>query len=119
MKNMPVLKKEIELNDGTKIWVKQASGMLKLKIENLQAQTFRKFRHFGADPTEWTDEQQEEFASALEEAGGGLTSQMEAWIPSCIVSEDINIDDLTSEELRLILSFVRGDDEDGALPLGN
>ena len=116
---MPVLKKEIELNDGKKIWVKQASGMLKLKIENLQAQTFRKFRHFGADPSEWTEEQQEEFASALEDAGGGMTSQIEAWVPNCIISEDIDIDDLTGEELRELLMFVRGDDPEGAIPLGN
>ena len=44
---MPVLKKEIELADGTKIWVRQASGMEKLPIENKQATVFRKVRHFG------------------------------------------------------------------------
>ena len=47
---MPVLKKEIELSDGKKIWVRQASGMEKLPIENIQAKVFRKTRHFGADP---------------------------------------------------------------------
>lgn len=30
---MPVLKKEIELDNGKKIWVRQASGMDKLAIE--------------------------------------------------------------------------------------
>ena len=59
---MPVLKKEIELSDGKKIWVRQASGMQKLKIENKQARVFRSVRHFGLDPTEWTEEQQTEFA---------------------------------------------------------
>ena len=113
---MPVLKKEIELNDGRKIWVRQASGMQKLRIENIQAKIFRKFRHFG-DPTEWTDEQNEQFVEALDEAGGGVTTQMAEWIPNCILDEDIDVDTLTSEELRNLLAFVRGDDPDGAIPL--
>jgi len=116
---MPVLKKEIELDDGTKIWVKQASGMLKLKIETLQATAFRKFRHFGLDPTEWTDEQQEEFSSALDTAGGGMSDQISEWIPNCILDENVTADDLTSEELRRILLFVRGDDSEGSVPLDN
>ena len=114
---MPVLKKEIELNDGRKVWVRQASGMDKLRIENIQAKTFRKFRHFGPDPAKWTEAQHEEFADSLDEAGGGIASQIEAWVPRCILDEDFDIDSLTSEELRTILGFVRGDDPEGAVPL--
>lgn len=113
---MPVLKKEIELNDGTRIWVKQASGMAKLKITNLQAQAFRKMRHAG-EPTEWTDEQNEEFATMLDEMGAGMTDQIEAWVPNCILDENIDLDDLTFEELNEILQFVRGDVDEGAVPL--
>ena len=54
---MPVLKKEIELNDGRKVWVRQASGMDKLKIEAKQGRVMRKCRHFGSDLSKWTDEQ--------------------------------------------------------------
>ena len=115
---MPVLKKEIELNDGRKIWVRQASGMQKLRIENIQAKVFRKFRHFG-DPTEWTDEQNEDFVTALDEAGGGMEAQIEAWVPLCILDEDLDIDTLTTMELMKLLSFVRGDDPEGAIPLVN
>ena len=57
---MPVATKEIELNDGSKILVKQVSGRKKLKIEAKQAKVYRNFRHFG-DPTTWTMEQHEEF----------------------------------------------------------
>ena len=39
---MPVKKKEFELDDGTTVWVRQASGMEKLKISNIQAKVFRK-----------------------------------------------------------------------------
>ena len=41
---MPVAEKEIELEDGSKILVKQASGRKKLKIEAIQARVFRQFR---------------------------------------------------------------------------
>jgi hypothetical protein len=114
---MPVLKKEIELEDGRKIWVRQASGMQKLKIETIQAKVFRKFRHFGANPAEWTEEQNIEFSDALDEAGGGMEMQIQTWIPNCIMEEDFDIDTLTTSELIEILSFVRGDDPEGALPL--
>ncbi len=115
---MPVLKKEIELNDGKKIWVRQASGMEKLPIENIQARIFRKTRHFGADPSEWTPEQNEEFADMLDEAGGGMADQIQAWIPNCVIEPaDFDINTLTSEEVRTILSFVRGDTLEGATPL--
>ena len=53
---MPVAEREIELNDGSTILVKQVSGRKKLKIESTQAKVYRKFRHFG-EPTEWTMEQ--------------------------------------------------------------
>ena len=102
---MPVLKKEIELNDGTRIWVKQASGMAKLKITNIQAKAFREMSHAG-EPSEWTTQQNEEFANKIEE-----------WIPKCILTEDFDIDTLTFEELQDILLFVRGDTEEGAVPL--
>lgn len=107
------------MNDGKKIWVRQASGMQKLKIENKQASVFRQLRHFGLDPTEWTDEQQNEFAEALDNAGAGLISQMELWVPDCILEKNFDIDSLTSEELRTIVGFVRGDDLEGAIPLDN
>ena len=116
---MPVLKKEIELSDGKKIWVRQASGMQKLKIENKQARVFRSVRHFGLDPTEWTEEQQTEFAEKLDDMGAGMVAQIEAWIPDCILEKDFDIDSLNSEELRDIIAFVRGDDEEGAIPLDN
>tara|TARA_R100001443_G_scaffold3711_2_gene11471 strand:+ start:1262 stop:1612 length:351 start_codon:yes stop_codon:yes gene_type:complete len=112
---MPVMKKEIELDDGTKIWVRQASGMERLKITNIQGKVFRKMQHAG-DPTEWTDEQQQEFAEMLDEMGGGVEAQMEAWIPPCILDENIDYNLLTFEELNRILQFVRGDDQDGVVP---
>jgi len=113
---MPVLKKEIELNDGSKIWVKQASGMAKLKITNIQAKAFREMSHAG-EPSEWTTQQNEEFANKIEEMGGGMQSQIEEWIPKCILTEGFDIDTLTFEELQDILLFVRGDIEEGAVPL--
>ena len=116
---MPVLKKEIELEDGRKIWVRQASGMQKLKIEPIQAKVFRKFRHFGTNPAEWTEDQNIEFSDALDEAGGGMEDQIQTWIPGCILEEDFDIDTLTTTELMTLLSFVRGDDPEGAIPLVN
>lgn len=117
---MPVLRKEFELDDGTKITCRQAGGMAKLRIENIQAKVFREHMHFGLDPSEWTDEQQKEFADALEREGAGMEQQIREWVPSCIIEpKDFDIDTLTSEELRMILGFVRGDDPDGAPPLDN
>lgn len=112
---MPVMKKEIELDDGRKIWVRQASGMEKLKITNIQGKAFRKMRHAGS-PTDWTQEQNEEFAIMVDEMGGGIESQIESWVPACIIDEDIDVNMLTFEELNSILQFVRGDDTDGAVP---
>ena len=39
---MPVLQKEIELNDERKILVRQASGVEKIRLESKQAQVLRK-----------------------------------------------------------------------------
>ena len=63
---MPVLKKTFTLDDGTELVVRQAGGMAKLKIENIQARVFRDHLHFGLDPTEWSDEQQNEFSRAID-----------------------------------------------------
>ena len=57
---------------------------------------------------------------ALDEAGAGITAQAHAWLPDCIVTEGVDIDDLNSAELLRVLQFVRGDEEEapeGALPL--
>jgi|TARA_Y100000015_G_C2359570_1_gene74572 hypothetical protein len=117
---MPVMKKEFELEDGTKITVKQAGGMRKLKIENIQAKVFRDHMHFGTDPTKWTDEQQRQFADAMDDAGAGMEAQIEQWMPNCIIEPaDFDLETLTSMELREILGFVRGDDPEGAIPLGS
>ena len=112
---MPVMKKEIELDDGTKIWIRQASGMERLKITNIQGRAFRKMRHAG-DPSDWTEEQNEEFALLVDDLGGGVDAQIATWIEPCILDEDIDINLLTFEELNTMLQFVRGDDEDGAVP---
>ena len=115
---MPVLKKTFTLDDGTELVVRQAGGMAKLKIENIQARVFRDHLHFGLDPTEWSDEQQNEFSRALDEQGAGYEDQIRSWVPMCVVEpKGFDIDDLTSEELRMILGFVRGDDPEGAPPL--
>jgi hypothetical protein len=115
---MPVMKKEIELDDGRKIWVRQASGMEKLKITNIQGRAFRKMRHAGS-PEKWTDEQNEEFALIVDEMGGGIESQIESWVPACILDEGFDVNTLTFEELNTILQFVRGDDQEGAVPFQN
>jgi hypothetical protein len=112
---MPVMKKEIELDDGTKIWVRQASGMERLRITNIQGKAFRKMRHAG-DPADWTDEQNEEFASYIDEMGGSMEDQINEWVPACILDENIDPNTLTFDELTRILNFVRGDDEEGAVP---
>ena len=116
---MPVLQKEIELDDGRKILVRQASGMERIEIEARQARVFRKVRHFGPNPLEWTDEQQEEFADLIDEADAGPSSRMRDWIPNCILSEGVDINTLTTAELQKVLSFVRGDDEEGGIPLSS
>ena len=94
---MPVLKKEIELNDGRKVWVRQASGMDKLKIEAKQGRVMRKCRHFGSDLSKWTDEQMDEFMELCEKEGCGFEAQV---------------------EMVRIINVIRGDDNEGAVPLG-
>jgi len=113
---MPVAQKEIELDDGSMILVKQASGRKKLKLEALQARTFRKFRHFGL-PNDWTQEQHEEFSDALDEVGAGIEAQVESWLPDCILTEGVDLDDLTSSEVMILLNWVRGDTEEASVPL--
>ena len=115
---MPVLKKEIELNDGRKVWVRQASGLDKLKIEAKQGRVMRKCRAFGSDLTQWTDEQMDEFMDLCEQEGCGFTAQVETWLPTCLLDEDVDPETLTSEELVRILNVIRGDDNEGAVPLG-
>ena len=115
---MPVLKKQIELDDGTMVWVRQASGLEKIKIESVQAKAVRKCKDFGS-PEEWTEEQNKQFLQIIEELGGSLQDQMHSWIPPCVIEEDFELNTLTSDEMRRILLFVRGDDPEGAIPLGS
>ena len=115
---MPVMKKEIELDDGTKLWVKQASGLQKLPFEAKMARIFRQFRHFGTDQTKWNEDQQEEFLSAMEDAECGMMDQMAILVPQCIDDESFDVNSLTPDELRNIYLFIAGVSEsDGAPPL--
>ena len=114
---MPVMKKQFELN-GKEVWVRQASGMERLRFETLLAKTFRKFRHFGPDPDAWTEDQQEEFLVALEEAGGGLDDQIRQLVPPCLPDE-LDINDLDATELMLVYNFVKGGDPEGSVPLAS
>lgn len=113
---MPVLKKQIELDDESKVWVRQASGLEKIKIESAQAKAVRQCKDFGP-PEEWTAEHNEQFLDIIEGLGASLQDQMESWIPPCILEEDFDLNSLTSDEMRRILLFVRGDDPEGAIPL--
>ena len=113
---MPVKRKEVELDDGRKIWVRQASGMDKLKIEAKQGRVLRKVRHFGVDMTAWTEEQQDEFLELCDAEGCGFTDQVEAWVPKCVL-DDVDTDSLTSDELVRILNVIRGEDTDDVVPL--
>lgn len=113
---MPVLKKEFEIGDK-KIWVRQASGMERLFFESILAKAFRKHRHFGQDQTKWTEEQQENFLDALEEAGGSLEEQMARLIPPCLLAEGVDINILNRDELMEVFNFVRGEEQEGAIPL--
>ena len=115
---MPVLKKEVELNDGRKVWVRQASGLDKLKIEAKQGRVMRKCRHFGNDLSAWSEEQMEEFMDMCEAEGCGFTDQVEAWLPTCLLDKEVDPNTLTSDELVAILNVIRGDDHEGAVPLG-
>jgi len=112
---MPVKKKEFDLDDGTKVWVRQASGIEKMRISNAQAKAFREFtsKH-GDDVEKWSDETQVEFSERLDELGAGMQAQIDQWLaPCCLTEFDVNL--FTVEELLPILMFVRGDDEEGAV----
>ena len=111
---MPVKKKEFELDDGTTIWVRQASGMEKLKISNIQARIFREFEDKGS-PENWESETHQAFSDRLEEEGGGITAQLEHWLRPCVLDEVFDVNLFTIEELMPILNFVRGDDEEGSI----
>ena len=115
---MPIKKKQFELDGGLKLWFRQASGMERLKIEKVQAKVFRQCRHFGPDPLVWIEEQHLEFQEKLEDQGAGVEDQIQAWVPGACLDEKFDINTLTNIELREILSFVRGDNEDGGVPLG-
>jgi hypothetical protein len=114
---MPVLKKEVELDDGRKVWVRQAAAMDKLKIETKQGRVFRKCRHFGPDPSAWSEDQMDEFLDMCDKEGCGFEAQVEMWVPRCLLNEDVDVDTLTSEELLRILNVIRGEDDEGAVPL--
>ena len=114
---MAVLKKQFEIGSKS-IWVRQASGMERLKYETLLAKTFRKFRHFGPNNLEWTEDQQEEFLVALENAGAAMEDQIRDLVPPCLMDDtDLNLID--RDTLMEIFDFVRGTTEEpeGAVPL--
>ena len=115
---MTIVKKRFEF-DGKEVWFRQASGMERLKIEKIQARVFRECRHFGPNPVEWTEEQQHEFSDKLDDLGGGIEDQIQHWLPPACMTDNFDINTLTSVELREVLGFVRGDTEDGAVPLGD
>lgn len=116
---MTVLKKQFEIG-SKKIWVRQASGMERLKYETLLAKTFRKFRHFGTDNTKWTEEQQEEFLVGLELAGGAMEDQIRDLVPPCLMDET-DLNHIDRDTLMAIFDFVRGtggdEEHEGAIPL--
>jgi|TARA_X000001382_G_scaffold110540_3_gene87124 hypothetical protein len=114
---MTVLKKQFEIG-SKKVWVRQASGMERLKYETILAKTFRKFRHFGPNNLEWTEEQQEEFLVALESAGGAMEDQIRDLVPPCLMDET-DLNHIDRDTLMDIFDFVRGNSEEpeGAVPL--
>tara|TARA_R110001592_G_scaffold45210_3_gene144635 strand:- start:9446 stop:9796 length:351 start_codon:yes stop_codon:yes gene_type:complete len=114
---MAVLKKQFEIGSKS-IWVRQASGMERLKYETMLAKTFRKFRHFGADNLAWTEEQQEEFLVELESRGGAMEDQIRELVPPCLM-EDTDLNLIDRDTLMEIFDFVRGTSEEpeGAVPL--
>ena len=118
---MPVKRKLFELEDGTKVWVRQASGLEKLPLETAHARALRKCRHFGTDPMEWTDEQQDEFFDMVELSGGGMDTQIGLLVPLCVGEYEnggqCDADQLLSTEIVEMLPFIRGEDEEGSVPL--
>ena len=117
MRKVPITKKEIELDNGRKVWVRQASGMERLGVETATAKVIRQCRDFGSDPTEWTEEQQQKYLDLLDEAEVGMGHQIAEWVPNCILDKDIDINMLTSDEVREMYVFIVGQDEEGAIPL--
>jgi len=114
---MPVQKKEIELDDGTMILCRQVSGLERLELEARQARVFRSLRDYGPDPTQWSEEEQADFAMQMDENDCGPSAQMRDWVPLCILDESVDANELTSSELQTILRFIRGDEEEGGVPL--
>jgi hypothetical protein len=118
---MPISKRLFDLEDGTKVWVRQASGLEKLKIESAHATAMRKCRHFGNDINLWTMEQQDEFWAIVEELGGGMSDQIQQLIPMCVIGmedgEPCDVNLLTTTEIVPMLEFIRGDDAEDAVPL--
>ena len=119
---MPIKRKIFELEDGKKVWVRQASGLEKLPIETAHAKALRKCRHYGTDPTAWTDEQQDEFFDYVDLMGGGMDSQIPLLIPLCVGeyedgSGQCDPSQLLSTEIVDMLPFIRGEDEEGSVPL--
>ena len=115
---MPIEKKEFEI-DGNKVMVRQASGLEKMKLEAVQARVIRQCRDFGKDLSERTEDQHMDFMFKLDDAGAGIDRQAIEWLPNCIVEpEDFDVNILTGDEVRMLLMFVRGDDPEGAIPLG-
>ena len=114
---MAVLKKQFEIGSKS-IWVRQASGMERLKYETMLAKTFRKFRHFGTDNLAWTEEQQEEFLVELESRGGAMEDQIRYLVPPCLM-EETDLNHIDRDTLMDIFDFVRGTSEEpeGAVPL--
>ena len=96
--------------------------MEKLPLETAHAKALRKCRHFGMDPSAWTEEQQDEFFDLVEDYGGGLDRQIALLIPNCIGEfengGECNYDLLLSTEIVPLLPFIRGDgDDEGSVPL--
>ena len=118
---MPIKSKQFELTDGKKVWVRQASGLEKLPLETAHAKALRKCRHFGMDPTTWSDDQQDEFFDLVEGYGAGLDSQIRTLIPLCVgkYEDGTQCDsaELLSEEIVPLLAFIRGEEDEGAVPL--
>ena len=47
----------------------------------------------------------------------GMGHQIAEWVPNCILDKDIDINMLTSDEVREMYVFIVGQDEEGAIPL--
>ena len=116
---MPVKKKEFKLDDDTKLWVRQASGMEKLAISNIQARIYRKFIKDHGEIDKWSDELTQDFSDSMDEEDAGIQAQIKEWLVKCILPEEgkevFNPNYFTIEELMPILNFVRGDDDEGAV----